>query len=74
MSEMKMRIILQRDISFSKLAPEYFQVSKVYSSAIGTIKSYHDLSKKESCVASVPYRHRGAIDVVKWFTVAQKDE
>lgn len=65
MSQMKMRIILQRDISVSKLAPEFFQVSKVYSSAIGTIKSYHDLSKKELCVASVPYRHGGAIDVVK---------
>lgn len=65
MSEMKMRITLQRDISVSKPAPEFFRVSKVYSSAIGTIKSYHDLSKKELCVASVPYRHGGAIDVVK---------
>lgn len=65
MSEMKMRIFLQRDIIVSKLAPEFFQVSKVYSSAIGTIKSYHNLSKKELCVASVPYRHGGTIDVVK---------
>lgn len=64
MSKTKMRIILQRDIIVSKQAPEFFQVSKVYS-AIGTIKSYHNLSKKELCVASVPYRHGGAIDVVK---------